>query len=108
MPCRLCGKEYQYYIPITHLSYGMIPDYYCEDCFINFNYSLYRNPQLSAKEIQKYIKHKRSEMEELKDENKRLCEEIKRLQTMIDYQPGGSGYVDAKQSFNSLAEVSNY
>lgn len=39
---------------------------------------------------------------DLEKENTKLREEIKRLQTMIDYQPGGSGYVEAKQNFDAL------
>lgn len=42
----------------------------------------------------------------MEEENMRLKEEIKRLKTMIDYQPGGSGYVEAKENFDSLAKES--
>lgn len=51
------------------------------------------------------------ENEELKKENKKLKKEIEKLKKEIEklrnqvmYQPGGTGYLEAKKNFEELAD----
>ena len=48
------------------------------------------------------IKKLQEENNSLKEENKRLREENKNLHDEINFAPGGSGYVEAKEHFESL------
>ena len=62
----------------------------CYDPFIN-------NVMYENEELKKEIK-------ELKKENQELKKEIKELKNMISYQPGGTGYLEAKKDFEELAD----
>ena len=58
-----------------------------------------------------FINNVMYENEELKKENKKLKKEIEKLKKEIEklrnqvmYQPGGTGYLEAKKNFEELAD----
>ena len=62
----------------------------CYDPFIN--HVMYENEEL------------KKENEELKKEIEELKKEIEELRIKVMYQPGGTGYLEAKKDFEELAD----
>ncbi len=51
-----------------------------------------------------FINNVMYENEELKKENEELKKEIKELKNKVMYQPGGTGYLEAKKDFEELVD----
>jgi hypothetical protein len=49
-----------------------------------------------------YYVEKSKNFTELQKENENLQKKIKELQTMVDFQPGGSGYLDTEKHFEEM------